>query len=79
MAAIAVHKFAQCITCHAWSPDHSSKMLRFSSTTTHFACYDFFVCLFFFFSFCLVPRKRRKRNAQLMDPIHFVFTGEFHD
>ncbi|XWS44493.1 hypothetical protein CRYUN_Cryun15aG0050200 [Craigia yunnanensis] len=23
MAAIAVHQFAQCITCHAWSPDHS--------------------------------------------------------
>ncbi|GAB2274675.1 Actin- protein 2/3 complex subunit 1A [Dionaea muscipula] len=23
MAAIAVHRFAQCITCHAWSPDHS--------------------------------------------------------
>uniref|UniRef100_A0A5B7AXB9 Actin-related protein 2/3 complex subunit n=1 Tax=Davidia involucrata TaxID=16924 RepID=A0A5B7AXB9_DAVIN len=22
-AAIAVHQFAQCITCHAWSPDHS--------------------------------------------------------
>ncbi|KAG7022983.1 Actin-related protein 2/3 complex subunit 1B [Cucurbita argyrosperma subsp. argyrosperma] len=23
MTAIAVHGFAQCITCHAWSPDHS--------------------------------------------------------
>lgn len=23
MAAISVHQFAQCITCHAWSPDHS--------------------------------------------------------
>ncbi|PSS05612.1 Actin-related protein 2/3 complex subunit 1A like [Actinidia chinensis var. chinensis] len=23
MSAIAVHQFAQCITCHAWSPDHS--------------------------------------------------------
>ncbi|XP_022750780.1 actin-related protein 2/3 complex subunit 1A-like isoform X2 [Durio zibethinus] len=23
MAAVAVHQFAQCITCHAWSPDHS--------------------------------------------------------
>ncbi|ESR61256.1 hypothetical protein CICLE_v10015615mg [Citrus x clementina] len=23
MAAIAVHQFAQCITCHAWSPDHA--------------------------------------------------------
>ncbi|XP_023553744.1 actin-related protein 2/3 complex subunit 1B-like isoform X1 [Cucurbita pepo subsp. pepo] len=23
MTAIAVHQFAQCITCHAWSPDHS--------------------------------------------------------
>lgn len=25
MAAIAVHQFAQCITCHAWSPDRASK------------------------------------------------------
>ncbi|KAJ4982022.1 hypothetical protein NE237_032859 [Protea cynaroides] len=23
MTAVAVHQFAQCITCHAWSPDHS--------------------------------------------------------
>uniref|UniRef100_A0A803M6D0 Arp2/3 complex 41 kDa subunit n=1 Tax=Chenopodium quinoa TaxID=63459 RepID=A0A803M6D0_CHEQI len=23
MTAVSVHKFAQCITCHAWSPDHS--------------------------------------------------------
>ncbi|KAH7669657.1 Actin-related protein 2/3 complex subunit 1 protein [Dioscorea alata] len=23
MAAVAIHQFAQCITCHAWSPDHS--------------------------------------------------------
>lgn len=23
MAAISVHQFAECITCHAWSPDHS--------------------------------------------------------
>ncbi|KAG8481448.1 hypothetical protein CXB51_026298 [Gossypium anomalum] len=23
MAAVAVHQFALCITCHAWSPDHS--------------------------------------------------------
>lgn len=23
MAAISVHQFAQCITCHAWSPDYS--------------------------------------------------------
>ncbi|KAL8481066.1 hypothetical protein ACS0TY_027014 [Phlomoides rotata] len=23
MAAVSVHQFAQCITCHAWSPDHS--------------------------------------------------------
>ncbi|KAK8556597.1 hypothetical protein V6N13_064618 [Hibiscus sabdariffa] len=23
MAAVAVHQFAQCITCHAWSPDQS--------------------------------------------------------
>ncbi|KAL3848707.1 hypothetical protein ACJIZ3_010589 [Penstemon smallii] len=23
MAALSVHQFAQCITCHAWSPDHS--------------------------------------------------------
>jgi hypothetical protein len=24
MAVISVHQFAQCITCHAWSPDQSS-------------------------------------------------------
>jgi len=24
MAVMAVHQFAQCITCHAWSPDQSS-------------------------------------------------------
>ena len=24
MAAQAIHQFAECITCHAWSPDHSS-------------------------------------------------------
>ena len=24
MAAAAIHQFAECITCHAWSPDHSS-------------------------------------------------------
>lgn len=27
MAAVAVHQFAQCITCHAWSPDHSSNFI----------------------------------------------------
>jgi hypothetical protein len=25
MAAAAIHQFAECITCHAWSPDQSSK------------------------------------------------------
>ncbi|CAD5184698.1 unnamed protein product [Musa acuminata subsp. malaccensis] len=24
MAAVAIHQFAQCITCHAWCPDQSS-------------------------------------------------------
>ncbi|KAA3479910.1 actin-related protein 2/3 complex subunit 1A-like isoform X3 [Gossypium australe] len=28
MAAVAVHQFAQCITCHAWSPDHSSNFIH---------------------------------------------------
>ncbi|KAK4398170.1 Actin-related protein 2/3 complex subunitA [Sesamum angolense] len=23
MAAVSIHQFVQCITCHAWSPDHS--------------------------------------------------------
>jgi hypothetical protein len=27
MAAQAIHQFAECITCHAWSPDHSSNAL----------------------------------------------------
>ncbi|KAJ9563235.1 hypothetical protein OSB04_008395 [Centaurea solstitialis] len=28
MAAIAVHQFADCITCHSWSPDHSNYVVN---------------------------------------------------
>ncbi|WMV28579.1 hypothetical protein MTR67_021964 [Solanum verrucosum] len=31
MAATSVHKFAQCISCHAWSPDLSSNHFSFYS------------------------------------------------
>ena len=41
MAAISVHQFAKCITCHAWSPDHSSTLFLT------------LMCLFFFFFFFL--------------------------
>lgn len=77
MAAIAVHKFAQCITCHAWSPDHSSKCY-YSSLLLQLLLIALIFVLFCFHSVSF-PRKRRKRNAQLMDPIRFVFTGEFDD
>jgi len=30
-AAVAIHQFAECITCHAWSPDQSSNALPPSS------------------------------------------------
>ncbi|RZR70781.1 hypothetical protein BHM03_00001503 [Ensete ventricosum] len=35
MAAVAIHQFAQCITCHAWSPDQSSNSL-FILSLLHF-------------------------------------------
>ena len=37
MAVTAVHQFAQCITCHAWSPDQSSNSLPFLLL---FSCLD---------------------------------------
>lgn len=33
MAAVEVHKFAQCITCHAWSRDRSSNVLILFSSS----------------------------------------------
>ncbi|PPS09525.1 hypothetical protein GOBAR_AA11098 [Gossypium barbadense] len=35
MAAVAVHQFAQCITCHAWSPDHSMVALCPNNNEVH--------------------------------------------
>ncbi|GAB4859706.1 Actin- protein 2/3 complex subunit 1A [Ancistrocladus abbreviatus] len=35
MAAVAVYKFAQCITCHAWSPDHSMVAVCPNSEEVH--------------------------------------------
>ncbi|XP_015578904.1 actin-related protein 2/3 complex subunit 1A [Ricinus communis] len=35
MAAISVHQFAQCITCHAWSPDHSMIALCPNNNEVH--------------------------------------------
>ncbi|GMH12643.1 hypothetical protein Nepgr_014484 [Nepenthes gracilis] len=35
MAAVAVHKFAQCLTCHAWSPDYSMIALCPSNEEVH--------------------------------------------
>ncbi|KAM7500206.1 hypothetical protein LguiA_024620 [Lonicera macranthoides] len=35
MAAIAIHQFAQCITCHAWSPDHSMIALCPNNNEVH--------------------------------------------
>ncbi|RVW32995.1 Actin-related protein 2/3 complex subunit 1B [Vitis vinifera] len=35
MAAISVHQFAKCITCHAWSPDHSMVALCPNSDEVH--------------------------------------------
>ncbi|XP_044952627.1 actin-related protein 2/3 complex subunit 1B-like [Hordeum vulgare subsp. vulgare] len=40
MAAQAIHQFAECITCHAWSPDHS--MIAFCPNTTEVHIYKFF-------------------------------------
>ncbi|PKI33620.1 actin-related protein 2/3 complex subunit 1A-like [Punica granatum] len=35
MSAVAVHQFAQCITCHAWSPDHSMIALCPNNSEVH--------------------------------------------
>ncbi|XP_050229027.1 actin-related protein 2/3 complex subunit 1A-like [Mercurialis annua] len=35
MAAISVHQFAPCITCHAWSPDHSMIALCPNNNEVH--------------------------------------------
>ncbi|KAL2476620.1 Actin-related protein 2/3 complex subunit 1B [Abeliophyllum distichum] len=35
MAAVSVHQFAQCITCHAWSPDHSMIALCPNNNEVH--------------------------------------------
>ncbi|KAJ9172856.1 hypothetical protein P3X46_016054 [Hevea brasiliensis] len=35
MAAVAVHQFAPCITCHAWSPDHSMIALCPNNNEVH--------------------------------------------
>jgi actin related protein 2/3 complex subunit 1A/1B len=35
MAAIAIHQFAKCITCHAWSPDHSMIALCPNNNEVH--------------------------------------------
>ncbi|XP_027342320.1 actin-related protein 2/3 complex subunit 1B-like [Abrus precatorius] len=35
MAAMAVHQFAQCITCHAWSPDQSMVALCPNNNEVH--------------------------------------------
>ncbi|KAL6564019.1 Actin-related protein 2/3 complex subunit 1A [Orobanche hederae] len=37
MAAVSVQQFAQCITCHAWSPDHS--MIAFCPNNTEVHIY----------------------------------------
>ncbi|XP_047080270.1 actin-related protein 2/3 complex subunit 1B-like [Lolium rigidum] len=39
MAAQAIHQFAECITCHAWSPDHS--MIAFCPNNTEVHIYKF--------------------------------------
>jgi hypothetical protein len=64
MAAISVHQFAQCITCHAWSPDYSSKFyIHYSSITSFFFLFNFF------FFLCLFPDKN---TARIMDLVNFV-------
>ncbi|XVF58554.1 hypothetical protein PTKIN_Ptkin07bG0075500 [Pterospermum kingtungense] len=40
MAAVAVHQFAQCITCHAWSPDQS--MIAFCPNNNEVHIYKLF-------------------------------------
>ncbi|XP_042393826.1 actin-related protein 2/3 complex subunit 1A-like [Zingiber officinale] len=40
MAAVAIHQFAQCITCHAWSPDRS--MVAFCPNNHEVHIYKFF-------------------------------------
>ncbi|KVH96872.1 ARP2/3 complex, 41kDa subunit (p41-arc) [Cynara cardunculus var. scolymus] len=35
MAAIAVHQFADCVTCHSWSPDHSMIALCPNNNEVH--------------------------------------------
>ncbi|CAI9089104.1 OLC1v1023611C2 [Oldenlandia corymbosa var. corymbosa] len=35
MAAVSVHKFAECITCHAWSPDQSMLALCPNNNEVH--------------------------------------------
>uniref|UniRef100_A0A0E0K6W5 Arp2/3 complex 41 kDa subunit n=1 Tax=Oryza punctata TaxID=4537 RepID=A0A0E0K6W5_ORYPU len=40
MAAAAIHQFAECITCHAWSPDHS--MIAFCPNNNEVHIYKFF-------------------------------------
>ncbi|XP_010940653.1 actin-related protein 2/3 complex subunit 1B [Elaeis guineensis] len=39
MAAVAVHQFAQCITCHAWSPDRT--MVAFCPNNNELHIYKF--------------------------------------
>ncbi|KAG8072922.1 hypothetical protein GUJ93_ZPchr0006g44222 [Zizania palustris] len=39
MAAAAIHQFAECITCHAWSPDHS--MVAFCPNNNEVHIYKF--------------------------------------
>uniref|UniRef100_A0ACD5ZDY5 Uncharacterized protein n=1 Tax=Avena sativa TaxID=4498 RepID=A0ACD5ZDY5_AVESA len=39
MAAQEIHQFAECITCHAWSPDHS--MIAFCPNNTEVHIYKF--------------------------------------
>ncbi|KAJ0113242.1 hypothetical protein Patl1_02649 [Pistacia atlantica] len=35
MAAVSVHQYAQCITCHAWSPDRSMVALCPNNNEVH--------------------------------------------
>jgi actin related protein 2/3 complex subunit 1A/1B len=39
-AAVAIHQFAECITCHAWSPDQS--MIAFCPNNNEVHIYKFF-------------------------------------
>ncbi|KAK7332922.1 hypothetical protein VNO80_29679 [Phaseolus coccineus] len=69
MRVMAVHQFAQCITCHAWSADQSSNYLRSLS-----------IPILYFFSFWIPTEfsvSRENRVLETGNLLHeSLFDGE---